>query len=396
MSKETNKVHIPIIISDVVLQENPSVAEQYDKETQNIFYEIEPTIPEEFVTQLKQLVPSFHGSDIVVFNPLISAVNELQKIKELQYNPEDVDGSERVYIDNNKIVGSFNSALKEAKSIMKEPHISMNKKIDAIFNLFENESKNTRGALESNFSELLKKRQEEKDAKEAKKKEAEIAKIAELSGTNTNLENQLAQQKKENAELQIKSSLDSIVANVAIKIPTLNLEGLTTLDKNLMDIQFNMYVAPEIQNLFTPEEIGAYQTLFKENKRVALQNIEIARSNINATAQNVANQTQAQPEPIAQPEQNNQEVLGTATPLDFLNGTDAQIFANITKQNENIVAAYQEMIQNARTANFKNPEVAELRDKLVNEQFPKMLDWLQKLSQYCQTKQSVINQHFNN
>ena len=389
MSKEKSELKIDVLIPEIVLNENPEIKNIYDIETQTISYEIENSIPETFSKELKSLVPEFNGKDIVVFNPLVEAVNKLQEIKTLVCNLEDMDASERVYIDNNKLIGSFNTSLKEAKKTMKDPHISFNKKVDSIFSLFENESKNTRSALESNFKPLLDKREKEKQEKIDAQKEKELKAIAELSETNNDLNNKLNQQIKDTASAEIRNAISSILSSAAIKIPTLNLEGLEVMKSNLENIKFNMYVSFELEKPFSHEELADFRSVFNQNKHAAVRNVELTIESIKnkekLALQEVAQEAQAptppQPEPLQQ------------TGASY---TDAELFQFITDANKNILLNYKLMMERAQNTKFKNPDVQGLADKLTTEQFPKIVDWLEKLSNYCDKKQLIINENYNN
>ena len=395
MKNENSKLEIEVLIPEIVLNENPEINEIYDSENHTISYNIKDSIPESFSKELKYLVPEFNGKDIVIFNPLVEAVNKLQEIKTLACNLEDMDTSERVYIDNNKLIGSFNTSLKEAKKTMKDPHISFNKKVDSIFSLFENESKNTRNALETNFKPLLDKREKEKQDKIDAQKKKELEAIAKLSETNNDLTAKLNQQKKDTAVAEIRNSISTILSNAAIKIPTLNLEGLKVMKSNMQNINFNMYVSFEIQNLFSPEELNEFKAVFTQNKDAAIRNIDM-------TIEGIENKIKVERQEQSQPQQEQspiQHLVATSVPEPIQEGvsyTDAQLFQFITDANKNILLNYRMMIENAKKSKFKNPDVQGLADKLTEEQFPKIEDWLEKLSNYCDKKQQIINQNYNN
>lgn len=396
---EKTKLQIPVYIPEVILKKNPQI-DNYQEG--NIVYEIEPSIPAEFVDNLKQLVPSFNGNDLVTFNPLIAAVNELQQIKILACDADDLDASERVYIDNNKLIGTFNSGLAAAKKALKDPHLEYNRKVDAIFKLFENEAVNTRNALQTNFDVLLKKREEEKKKKEEAKKAAELQKIQELANNNSDLEQKLQSQKKTNLANEINLSLANIITNITVKIPTLNLEGLGLFKTNLLSATIDNYILPEYHSYFTAEELAVFKTTFQQNIATAVKMIDmavIAEQNKNSAQAPIAQSTEA---PAPAPENMNVtfENVSSINNLDFAQGnqladsrTNTEKFSAIAKANLDILKAYEAMIEMAKNTEFTNTEIAELRNKLVNEQFTNVLGYLQKISNYCNAKEQIINQH---
>ncbi len=404
--KEKSKVAIKMLIPDNVITEHSELLTVYDQTTETITYDVDSDIPKEFIENLEQLVPQFHGNDIVLFNPLIETINELQRIKSIAYNPDDFEASDRLYIDNNKIIGSSNTSIKEAKAALKNPQIAKNKLIDKIFELFENEIKNTRGALEMEFKPLLDEREKQKKAKENAKKTVELEAIANLSSTNTLLEEQLKNQAKATAVATAENAINSILTNIAVKLPNLNKEGLEQLKTNVAGIDFNMYVALELQNSFTADEIAGYQTRFKENRAAGVKNIEMA---INALDLNTTNQSLSTANAVLQAQVPNPENIETSfeqvggpgmndvsypnIPGPLLN--DAQLFNCITKAQSQILMDYRDMIDQSKLIQFANPQVAELRDKLVNDNFPKIEEWLEKISTFCDKKQELVNQHFN-
>ena len=138
-------LEVEVLISENDLQSNPEIAELYDAKNQKLRFELNENLTKDFKEKLLSLMPSFKAGDIVQFNPLISAVNQLQEIKILIPDAdEDFKINERTLIDNNKIIGSFNSSLAKAKKIIKEPHVDFNKKVDDLFKIFETEAENTR------------------------------------------------------------------------------------------------------------------------------------------------------------------------------------------------------------------------------------------------------------
>lgn len=397
-----SQVGIKVLIPDAIITEHSELLAVYDQQTETITYDVENSIPKEFIEKLELLVPQFHGNDIVLFTPLIEKVNELQAIKQLLYNAEDYDASDRLYIDNNKLIGAFNSTIKEIKSLMKQPQISKNKLLDQIFEIFENEGKNTRGALETNFKPLLDKREEIKNAKETEKKKVELEAISKLNDTNSLLTEQLANQTKATAMTTAENAINSILTNIALKLPNLNKEGLEQLKENVASIHFNMYVSLELQNSFTAEEIGSYTERFKANRAAGVKNIEMAITALDAQSANqvLTNQNAVLQAQVPAPENiadniSNMEVTATMEKGLAINLNDAKLFQFMTDETNRITTEYAKMIESFDAIQFANPQVAELRDKLTKENLPKIQEWNEKISTFCNKKQELVNQHFN-
>ena len=178
-------LEVEVLISENDLQSNPEIAELYDAKNQKLRFELSENLTKDFKEKLLSIMPNFKAGDIVQFNPLINAVNQLQDIKILiPDSEEDFKVNERTLVDNNKIIGSFNSSLAKAKKIIKDPHVNFNKMVDDLFKIFETEAENTRNALERNFKDIVDEREKVKLEKDKKKKAAELEQIEKLQETN--------------------------------------------------------------------------------------------------------------------------------------------------------------------------------------------------------------------
>ena len=74
-------LEVEVLISEKDLQSNPEIIQFYDAKNQKLRFELNENLTKDFKEKLLSLMPSFKAGDIIQFNPLISAVNQLQEIQ---------------------------------------------------------------------------------------------------------------------------------------------------------------------------------------------------------------------------------------------------------------------------------------------------------------------------
>lgn len=226
---ESKTIKVEVLMPDEILQSNESLKLRYDKEKSQLSYEMNENIPGTLSKELQAFLEdeTIKPKQIALVNPLIDAVNELQAIKHIKYNgrlsstairtlndnpygvkvvfdeesddylveadlekvpKEEIekvqkelekalkiahDNSYQAYKDGKKIVGSFNSSLREAKKVLKKPYLDMSKKIEEFYKAFDAESTNVKNALDSNFAKALEIEARKKEEAEKKRKAEE-------------------------------------------------------------------------------------------------------------------------------------------------------------------------------------------------------------------------------
>lgn len=130
------------------------------------------------------LTENLGAKELQVFNPLVLAIMDLQKLKNVKYDPKKETETVQQYKDAKKDIGAFNSSLSKAKKTIKDPLLKLTRGIDAINNSFAGESKEIRKELDGNFKAYLDKQAKIKAEKEAKAEAERNKKINELAEQN--------------------------------------------------------------------------------------------------------------------------------------------------------------------------------------------------------------------
>lgn len=256
---------VDVVLTPEILKENENLQDFYSKKDKKLTYKLSPEISDDVLESLQKFLsnPKIGTEEIVAFNPLVSAINQMQELKDFQYEPElsdeleaevkekcllehlsyDLDkkeyiydfkveiiqkssekdleklrektdkeiekaldkqhkASHQVYKDSKKLIGSFNSSISSTKKEMKEPHLEYNRLVDTFYNALKQLSDNTKLALDNNFDECLKKEEEIKEAKKKAQQAEANAKIEELSEENQRQAELLQNQQKETLILQ--------------------------------------------------------------------------------------------------------------------------------------------------------------------------------------------------
>ena len=415
MKADNQILEVEVLLTPQIIEENPEINDVYDSEKKLLKFEIDSLIPKEFSDKLSEIMPEFKGSDIVQFNPLIKAVNSLQEIKILIPDADDFDASERVLIDNNKTIGSFNSSLAKAKKIIKQPHIDFNKKVDDIFKLFEQESLNTKNALEKNFEAIVKKREEIKLEKDNKKKEKELQAISQLTSSNEEMDKKIANQNILAAKAQIESNLSKLITNAVTKIPGLNVEGLNSLLVAIQNTNDSMYISLDNQALITKEELAEYKQTYIDNRAIVYQQIKSAINTIGVqeelekrkiadsvvaaspnfsqgtfeTNQNIVPETPIQNETVAQIPVVQEEIVTKVFQISDLKN-DIQKFQHLTNFNNRMLEEYKSGIEELKKIAFEHLDLNKLLAALLDSQYPTMIGYLEKYANYTEKKNELI------
>lgn len=399
MNTKLEKIEISVIIPEVILNSNEEIKSIYDIEKHTLNYPMLPTVPKEFYDQLQLLVPEFKPTEIVAFNPLMLAIGEMQLIKRLKWDVEKLDESERTYIDNNKLIGSFNSSLKTAKAILKEPHLEMNKKIEAIFKLFDNESTNTRNALEVNFKPLLDAREKAKAEKEAKLKAEETAKIAALTAENTKNNELFEKQKKDSRKFELEGMISALLTNVVMKLPSLNIAGLVEQKNSVEKVQFKMYFGPNDELLFEKltEEIY-FEELFKTTKKSTLTAIESQINLLETTVKLDQTVTENKILNASIP-----QLIDDDKDVPFVTPVNENTVRLTEKESFNLMVAsityikieLEQQILAIESKGFIEPYIVSTQKKLLEHSFPQILDWISKTEVWAKDRESKYLEFIN-
>ena len=419
MSQVTENVkeilEVEVLISEKDLNNNPEIAQFYDPQNQKLKFELDQNLTKDFKDKLKDLMPNFKAGDIVQFNPLISAINQLQEIKILiPDSDEDFKVNERTLIDNNKIIGSFNSSLAKAKKAIKEPHINFNKMVDDLFKIFETEAENTRNALERNFKDIVDEREKVKLEKDKKKKAAELEQINKLQETNEEQAEILKNSNIEKTRLELENTINKILTNVIEKIPSLNVDGLNTMITALKAQKDTDYVTSDHIITLGGEEAQKFIDLFKAKVSASIQMItskineiqlqkEMEKRGIVTQApvstEEAIPSTPSAPtmfETVPEPQPDNIEVHHfeeiKSEPQPFVPKNDIERFQMIADFDNRMLQMYKAGVEQIKGLQFENQSLEALKQKYTSGQYENVLEFLSKLQSFSSNKYEAVKQ----
>ena len=419
MSQVTENVkeilEVEVLISEKDLNNNPEIAQFYDSQNQKLKFELDQNLTKDFKDKLKDLMPNFKAGDIVQFNPLISAINQLQEIKILIPDAdEDFKVNERTLIDNNKIIGSFNSSLAKAKKAIKEPHINFNKMVDDLFKIFETEAENTRNALERNFKDIVDEREKVKLEKDKKKKAAELEQINKLQETNEEQAEILKNSNIEKTRLELENTINKILTNVIEKIPSLNVDGLNTMITALKAQKDTDYVTSDHIITLGGEEAQKFIDLFKAKVSASIQMITSKINEIQLQKEmekrGIVTQAPVSPEEaipstpsaptmfetVPEPQPDNIEVHHfeeiKSEPQPFVPKNDIERFQMIADFDNRMLQMYKAGVEQIKGLQFENQSLEALKQKYTSGQYENVIEFLNKLQSFSSNKYEAVKQ----
>ena len=291
------KTEVVYKVTQTDLKKNESLLSNYDEKKKAVVFIMDENLPEDFAQELTELLgdDKISVSDVSQITPILNAINELQGLRMMESEPE-VDPDEvkaiekkfgielgcgetwdsiypvieagdfseedqekiqkaidkliakahnddyQNYKDAKKVLGSYNSALKEAKKQVKAPAMAFTKKVDSIFNLFAGQYTDVYAALDSNFEDALKREEEKKKAAEAKRNAATTKKMEELAEQNKALAEKMENQSEAIELGQIFNNtsyqIGKIHGGILTNIHTWNEEHIQNERKRLEELEF--------------------------------------------------------------------------------------------------------------------------------------------------------------
>lgn len=330
MNGNSQKIEVPIVLNAEFLKENPELKHIYKAKKVN--FDWNENIPINFKDSLTTFLGSENvaGSQLVIFNPLIKAVCELQELKDFKYDPllpeevqskiieennlehlsfdleeevylfdyksevyESVNSDEdqinklrektqkiidkavsdqhkashQIYKDAIKVTGGFNSSLTKAKKELKDPYSKVIKDIDTLYKFFKQESDNTKEALNANFENCLKIEQEKKDEREKKKKEKELKQISDLSEENQEQAALIAKQKSDQLYNSIVlGGIGGFSGKFVVEAPTLNKEGLNKKKLEFENMTIDFFTKEKDISILSSEQIEGMKKELEDKK----------------------------------------------------------------------------------------------------------------------------------
>lgn len=129
---------------------------------------------------INELTDELNIKALGVFNPIVKAMVDMEKIKELKYIADDKENAQ-AFTTNKVALGKFNASVGRAKKEMKAPILATGKKIDALEKIFKARGTAVKDYLFKEFAPLIKIQEDIKAEKLAKKNKSSIDKIETLS-----------------------------------------------------------------------------------------------------------------------------------------------------------------------------------------------------------------------
>lgn len=303
-------LNVEVIIPQEVLDANEELSSLYNKEKKILTYELGSTTTKDFQTKLSELIKTSSPDDIVVFNPIIVALNYIQGFKDLKYDKK--AKNEQEHIDAIKMIGQFNTATTTAGKTLKDPKNAYTKMVVAVEKLIKEESDNIKSALNENFKEYLDEKAEKLAAAVAKKDAVKNQIITDLSSENETNKTALANQKKATRKVEVENIINKIVVDVTEKVPTLNKGGLQTLRQELLDRKLEEVDTEDV--VFEPVEKTVFSQAYA---RAILNAVSVVDMSIKSIEDDKTVETTA----------TEIKVLKAATPSGFLVEDDDMPFA---------------------------------------------------------------------
>ncbi len=411
----SNKIlEAQVDLSQSFLNENNEIRKRFDYEKKIIKYEISPLVPDNIITELKQILETSSSKDLIHLNPVIVALAELQNLKNLKYDKENSKSIEDFKLAKKTII-AFGKGITDAKKILKEPHLAYNKKIDSIYNLFDTEKDTVKNCLEENFKEYIQEEEEKKKKAEENKKKAELEKIAELSKQNEELIVQAAKSEKNKIYLQYESSIAKILTDTTVNVLNLNKEALSKLLDKFSNISFEKVLKEEHKSIFDETQISKLSQDFSNNietsKKIISDKIKSILDSENlkdVQAQNKILEAQT-PKIMDSPENNpslsselpkvesesNIAADGVIPPNDVITTdgfTDAQLFEILILDLKALHTKVNSVTERIKSYNFSNNNISQLRNIITDQSLPKIDEWCEKLIKWSEEKNVLIKQ----
>ena len=244
---QTEKVNYEVAVefTENFLEKNPTIKDVYAKGKMNIG--LLPNVDKEFVEHIVGLIPELNSNEIVLFNPLIDAINTLASqdfiveadVPKRLEGEEDKEFSKRkkTYLDEQyrkltditKSVGSFNTALKTSKKVMKDPLLERGRKIDSLYNALSSFSEKRKEIAKGNFKKYIAIQEKIKEQAEAKKNAAALAEKQALEEKNAEQAGKIEALSQKSSYADLMTEVSDYFTEKEKDISKLNLQGLEDL-----------------------------------------------------------------------------------------------------------------------------------------------------------------------
>ena len=406
MSAEKKILEVKIDVSQSFLNEHDDIRKRFNYDKSTIVYEINPLVPENIISELKEILETSTSKDLVSINPAIVALAELQEIKNIKYDKEKKEDSINLFKSSKKSLTQFGTSITSVKKILKDPHIAYNKRIDVIYNLLNTEKETIKNCLEENFKEYLEEEERKKKEAEDKKKKEELEKIAELSKENEKLVAQAAKSENNKIYLQYENAVGKILTDTSVNILNLNREGLQKLFDKFSNISFEKVLKEDHKSVLSEVQISKLSQDFSANletsKKLILDKIKSIDDSENlkdVQAQNKVLEAQT-PKLMEAPEQNPSVEIpkeSVQEPISLADSklNDSQIFELVLQDIQAFENIVKSLDQKLKSYQFENADISKVRNVLTEKSLPKIKEWAEALTKWTVQKNEIIKQAYN-
>ena len=373
---QTEKVNYEVAVefTENFLEKNPTIKNVYAKGKMNIG--LLPNVDKEFVEHIVGLIPELNSNEIVLFNPLIDAINTLASqdfiveadIPKRLEGEEDKEFSKRkkTYLDEqyrkltdiNKSVGSFNTALKTSKKVMKDPLLERGRKIDSLYNALAAFSEKRKEVAKGNFKKYIAIQEKIKEAAEAKKNAAALAEKQALEEKNAEQAGKIEALSQKSSYADLMTEISDYFTEKEKEISKLNPEGLDAL---LVEVEAKTF---DVSSQGDLEQIKLEGIATNLKKFLLIQ--------VNQAKQPSAEVAETKEEPV-KTESFNTEVTN-----------DAENFADIIRRLNSIKGELDGMTK------FTDPRLAKINDKLFEQ-----IDIMKKTNTACIKYVGGVQEKYN-
>lgn len=375
-SQEKVNYEINVEFTENFLEKNPTIKSVYNKEKNKLNIGLLPNVDKEFVEQIVGLIPELNSNEIVLFNPLIQAINDLASQdfiteddvpKRMDYE-EDKDFNKRKKIwletqyrkitDINKSIGSFNTSLKTSKKTIKDPLITRGKKIDALYNALASFSENRKEIAKNNFPKYLVAQQKIKEAQEAKKNAAAIAEKEALEAANKEQTEKIEALSKKSSYADLAAVITDYFDEKQEAVNKANKVGLEDLLKEINAKTFDFSGHGELEQIKLEKSVKMFREVTVGKIEKALQELETHSVQ----------------------EDKNDSVPSFNTEVT----NDEENFADIIRRFNSIKGELEGMKQ------FTDPRLAKINDKLFEQ-----IDIIKKTNNACIKYIGTVQEKYN-
>lgn len=388
---ENEVFEVEVIIPTDVLKKETHFKDIYING--KLTYNLGTELPENVKEEISKILKTSKVSELVQFNPLIIALEQLQTFKIIKYDAE--AKNEKEYTASNKQIGSFNSSVKATTDLMKKDAQNYIKDVNTLKAFLETEAKTTREILQENFKPYLDEQERIKKEKEDKKNSEMIASNKKLTEENEAQALKLKNQQKESKKLTIEGEIGKITFSATSGVSVLNLEGLEKLLEETRSKNLSDYISSQdVEDYdFSNEEIKELSDKFGESVSTSIKAFEVAISNIKATEENKDLKNAAEIHQASQP-----SAILSNEPEQFEipqdpNQTDSSKLDRLCE----ILVQFELGAQRAKDLitkiEFQDEGLKVIQTKISGKSFDQILDWSEKLKVWSNDKRTKYQQY---